>query len=431
MIVRKFYGSNSREALQNARNELGPDVMIVSNRSIEGGVELIALVSDETDATPPKQALPPKPPVKAEAAWTAPAAPQRPPAHAPSEQNAPARRTADTAAQPGLKRDSASVEVAEVLGEIRSMRSMLETQLADISWASTERQDPRKVAIIREVLSAGFSPGLGRYLSDKYNANEGDRSEDAISWARSILTLNLLAEGDDTGLLEKGGCYALVGPTGVGKTTTTAKLAARFVMRHGPGKLALITTDNYRIAGHEQLRTYGKLLGVIVHSVRDEVEMRIALDELKSKHTVLIDTVGMSQRDDKVAGQIAMLKDAGVNMKRLLCLNATAHMGTLDEVAEAYGEGISGTIITKLDEAASIGGVLDVLIRRKLPLYYLAVGQRVPEDLALANTKALVNLAFDEKKISRNFLLKDNEVTLLMAHAKRALPESFELMGAQ
>lgn len=427
MIVRKFYGGNSREALQNARNELGPDVMIVSNRSIEGGVELVALVNDERD-TPSQQALKDGATIATEG--------EKKPAHPASPASKPqslhnrANQEALANATTQPEAEAEPVEVAKVLGEIRSMRSMLETQLADISWASTQNQDPRKVAIIREVLGAGFSPGLGRYLSGKYAAGEGDRSGDAVAWARAVLTQNLLSQ-DDSALLENGGCYALIGPTGVGKTTTTAKLAARFVMRHGPNKLALITTDSYRIAGHEQLRTYGKLLGVIVHTVRDDIEMRIALDELKSKHTILIDTVGMSQRDDQVNSQIAMLKDAGVDdMKRLLCLNATAHMGTLEEVAEAYGEGIAGAIITKIDEAASVGGVLDVLIRKKLPLYYLTFGQRVPEDIALANAKNLIDLAFDEKKISRNFWLQDTEVTLMMAHSKREPPENIELIGA-
>jgi len=422
MMVRKFYGSNSREALRNARNELGPDVMMISNRNIEGGVELIVLVNDDPNA--PTQASEDKP---ATITKTGSAPPQ-----AAEPRPVPARTTpalaVDTPRQAEPQQNSVPPEVAEVLGEIRSMREMLETQLADISWASTQNQDPRKVAIIREVLGAGFSSGLSRYLSEKYTVGEGDRSENAVAWARAILTQNLLSRNDST-LLENGGCYALVGPTGVGKTTTTAKLAARFVMRHGPSKLALITTDSYRIAGHEQLRTYGKLLGVIVHTVRDEIEMRIALEELKSKHTVLIDTVGMSQRDDQVSSQLAMLKGTGVDMKRLLCLNATAHMGTLEEVADAYGEGITGVIVTKIDEAASIGGVLDVLIRKKLPLYYMTVGQRVPEDLALAEAKTLIDMAFDEKKVSRNFWLKDSEVTLMMTHAKRERPQNIELIG--
>ena len=141
---------------------------------------------------------------------------------------------------------------------------------------------------------------------------------------------------DEDAILDRGGVFALVGPTGVGKTTTTAKLAARCVMRHGPEKLALITTDAYRIGGHEQLRIYGKILGVMVHSVKDEADLRIALKELRNKHTVLIDTIGMSQRDQMVTEQVAMLTESGANVKRLLCLNATSTNETLNEVVRAY-----------------------------------------------------------------------------------------------
>src|SRR5690606_21915262 len=161
--------------------------------------------------------------------------------------------------------------------------------------------------------------------------------------------LNTISNEDE--ILEQGGVYALVGPTGVGKTTTTAKLAARCGMRHGPGKLALITTDGYRIGGCEQLRLDGKTLGVMVHQVKDDADLRIALEELKGKHTIRIDTVGVSQRDQMVTEQIAMLSGCGTEIKRLLCLNATANGETLNEVARNYlGDGLAGCILTKLDE---------------------------------------------------------------------------------
>jgi Mrp family chromosome partitioning ATPase len=214
----------------------------------------------------------------------------------------------------------------------------------------------------------------------------------------------------------KGGVFALVGPTGVGKTTSTAKLAARCVMRHGPEKLALITTDAYRIGGHEQLRIYGKILGVMVHSVKDEADLRIALKELKNKHTVLIDTVGVSQRDQMVAEQVAMLSGAGTDVKRLLCLNATATGETLNEVVRAYqGSGLAGCIMTKLDEAATIGNVLDVVIRQKLNLFYIANGQRVPEDLHLADPQLLIDRAFKPEARDAPFQYQDAELPLVMA----------------
>jgi flagellar biosynthesis protein FlhF len=246
-----------------------------------------------------------------------------------------------------------------------------------------------------------------------------------MGWIRSILARNLATLDNENDILDKGGVYALVGPTGVGKTTTTAKLAARCVMRHGAGKLALITTDGYRIGGYEQLRIYGKILGVMVHSVKDETDLKIALGELKNKHMVLIDTVGMSQRDQMVGEQIAMLSGTGTRVNRLLCMSATSTGETLNEVVRAYqGGGLSGCIMTKLDEAATIGGVLDVAIRQKLKMYYVANGQRVPEDLHVANRDYLVDRSFKLKRETAPFQYRDAELPLVVANAARGMNDA-------
>ncbi|HCN87790.1 MAG TPA: flagellar biosynthesis protein FlhF, partial [Oxalobacteraceae bacterium] len=188
--------------------------------------------------------------------------------------------------------------------------------------------------------------------------------------------------------------------------------------------LALITTDGYRIGGYEQLRIYGKILGVMVHSVKDEADLRIALDELRGKHTVLIDTVGVSQRDKMVAEQVAMLSGAGTPIKRLLCLSATSTGETLSEVVRAYqGDKLAGCIMTKLDEAATIGNVLDVVIRQKLNLYYVANGQRVPEDLHVANQQYLVDRAFKLKRETAPFQFQDEELPLVVANTARGMNE--------
>ena len=308
----------------------------------------------------------------------------------------------------------------DVMTEIRTMRGVLETQLAEISWGGTQKREPLKAAIMREMLAAGFSASLSRLITE--NLPSSPKSQDAMFWVKSVLAKNLLTMANENELLEDGGVYALVGPTGVGKTTTTAKLAARCVMRHGPGKLALITTDGYRIGGYEQLRIYGKILGVMVHSVKDEADLRIALDELRGKHTVLIDTAGMGQRDQMVAEQAAMLSGAGSHIKRLLCLNATATGGTLNEVVSAYsGNGVAGCIITKLDEAATIGNVLDVVIRQKLNLYYVANGQRVPEDLHVANKLYLVDRAFKLKRETAPFEFQDAELPVVIGPTATAM----------
>jgi flagellar biosynthesis protein FlhF len=308
---------------------------------------------------------------------------------------------------------TAAAEMTSMMSELRAMRGMMETQLSELAFANNQQREPHKTAVLRELLAAGFSASLARYLTDKLPATR-DAAE-AMQWTRTVLARNINAINNEDALLEQGGVFALVGPTGVGKTTTTAKLAARCVMRHGPEKLALITTDAYRIGAHEQLRIYGKILGVMVHSVKDEADLRIALNELKNKHTVLIDTVGVSQRDQMVAEQVAMLQGVGTNVQRILCMNATSTQETLAEVVRAYqGSGLAGAIVTKLDEAASIGSALDVVIRHKLRLFYASNGQRVPEDLHLADPAALVERAFSGQAAPK---FGDAELPLLVAGA--------------
>jgi flagellar biosynthesis protein FlhF len=404
MNVRKFSANTSREAIRMLRDTLGSDAVILSNRIVNGRVEILAMADELISSI---------------------ASPAGVDAPIPATPKFAPRTNSDSGVDGALLHDSASYkndgmfsvsDMSDVMSEIRSMRGMLESQLAELSWANTQKRQPQKAEILREMLATGFSASLSRYLVDK--VPEGELASNGMGWIKSILANNLSTITNESEILEKGGIYALVGPTGVGKTTTTAKLAARCVMRHGPANLALITTDAYRIGGYEQLRIYGKILGVMVHSVKDEAELRIALSELKNKHTVLIDTVGVGQRDKMVTEQVAMLSGCDGNVKRLLCLNATSTGETLSEVVRAYqGSGLAGCILTKLDEAATIGGVLDIAIRQKLNIYYVASGQRVPEDLHLANKLYLIDRAFKLKRETAAFKFLDDELPMLMANA--------------
>lgn len=445
MNVKKFTAPTSREALRKVREALGPDAVILSNRQADGEIEILALANEDAASLampaphspmaepPPMLDLPSAAPVaRAEAPRAAAPAPRAPaaaprraaaPAAAPAYASAPVASAAPAmsadqinamvAAAVASAKESAAAEMMGMMNEIRAMRGMMETQLAEISWGATQSREPQKTAVLREMLAAGFSASLARYLIEKLPANRD--AADSMRWIKSVLSRNLSVMANEDALLDQGGVFALVGPTGVGKTTSTAKLAARCVMRHGPDKLALITTDAYRIGAHEQLRIYGKILGVMVHSVKDEADLRIALKELKNKHTVLIDTVGVSQRDQMVTEQVSMLQGAGANVKRLLCLNATATQETLNEVVRAYqGSGLAGCIMTKLDEAAAIGNVLDVVIRQKLNLFYVSNGQRVPEDLHLADPAYLIDRAFKLKRDVAASQFLDAELPLMM-----------------
>jgi flagellar biosynthesis protein FlhF len=316
-------------------------------------------------------------------------------------------------------RQLAAEVTSSVLKEIKSMRSALEQQFSSLNWNGHERGDSTRGGLVRKLTAAGFSvPLINGLMEQVPDPESADGGEGAMTYIKAALIRNLETVSDEDEILEKGGIYALVGPTGVGKTTTTAKLAARCVVRHGADKLALLTTDGYRIGGHEQLRIYGKILGVTVYAARDAQDLALALTELRGKHMVLIDTMGVGQRDQMVAEQVAMFAGCGTEIKRLLLLNASSNLHTLNEVAEAYGgDGLSGAIITKLDEAVVIGCALDTAIRHHLPLYYVAQGQRVPEDLELADPRRLVNLALDNLPASPHFGLAET-FPLAMTHSK-------------
>lgn len=401
-MVRKYYASSTREALRKVRDELGPDAIILSNRQVAGGVEIMAVSDNDAASLTARQ-------VKAAASPLAatPLITDVPPSVAvPRPENQAENLSPATAPSD----DS-------LYREIRALRSLLEGQLAGLAWGDTERRDPLKAELLRRLLTIGFSPTLARKLVDNMPALRDEAA--ALKWLKSALMHNLLAVTPLTDIVERGGVYALVGPTGVGKTTTVAKLAARCTLKHGANSLALITTDSYRIGAHDQLKIYGRILGVPVYAVKDEADLELTLADLKQRHLVLIDTVGMSQRDKRLAQQISMLCGHGRNVKRLLLLSATAQGSTLDDVVRAYqGDGLEGAILTKVDESVSYGSALDVLIRHKLRLYYVTNGQRVPEDLHLANTMYLVDRSFRGNEVSP-FTPGGGDYPLIMAGAPR------------
>ncbi|WP_144162236.1 flagellar biosynthesis protein FlhF, partial [Paraburkholderia sp. BCC1885] len=319
-----------------------------------------------------------------------------------------------------------------VMSELSSMRGMMEEHFAGLLWGDRQRRSPTRASLTKHLFAAGFSAQLVQMMVDNLPA-EVDSMEGGMDWVRSVLESNLPVMENEDALMERGGVFALMGPTGVGKTTTTAKLAARCVMRFGASKVALLTTDSYRIGGHEQLRIFGKILGVSVHAVKDGADLQLALAELRNKHIVLIDTIGMSQRDRLVSDQIAMLCRAGQPVQRLLLLNATSHGDTLNEVVQAYQRApdqqpLAGCILTKLDEATNLGGVLDTVIRYKLPVHYVSTGQKVPENLYVATRKFLIKSAFCIPRDSSPFVPHDDDIpALLSALSARSTAELHEV----
>jgi flagellar biosynthesis protein FlhF len=354
-----------------------------------------------------------------------------------AQKNAPAPSSSDDARTPASVAEAIKARMEQVvndtvMSELSSMRGMMEEHFAGLLWGERQRRNPVRASLTKHLFAAGFSAQLVQMMVDNL-PDDVENMEGGMDWVRSVLDSNLPVMEDEDALMERGGVFALMGPTGVGKTTTTAKLAARCVMRFGASKVALLTTDSYRIGGHEQLRIFGKILGVSVHAVKDGADLQLALSELRNKHIVLIDTIGMSQRDRLVSDQIAMLCHAGQPVQRLLLLNATSHGDTLNEVVQAYQRApdqqpLAGCILTKLDEATNLGGVLDTVIRYKLPVHYVSTGQKVPENLYVATRKFLIKSAFCIPRDNSPFVPHDDDIpALLSALSARSTSELHEV----
>lgn len=305
-----------------------------------------------------------------------------------------------------------------VMQEIRGLRKVVEEHLSGLAWGEAGRSQPVKTDLLRHMLDLGFSPKLCRDMLQDLPMEMDVNT--ATAWIKGSTDRSLFTIDANDDIVDIGGVYALVGPTGVGKTTTTAKLAARCVLKHGPNKMALITTDSYRVGAHEQLKIYGRILGVPVHSVKDDKELAAKLEELSSKHLILIDTMGMSQNDKNVLPLISMLETCDV--QRLLLLPATSHAETLDDIIKSYARyGLSGCILTKIDESTGLGTILDAIMRHELLLHYVCNGQRVPEDLHMPNKTYLIHRAFRELSEDSPHRLIGDEAGMVMANS-RVLP---------
>lgn len=450
MLVRKFYAASARHALRLVREALGGEALILSNRRTAHGIEIMAVAQNEVAAVTHAAPLPDAAPMPVPG--DAPAAAREPPAHryaAPCHptqqtptQQTPAQQTPtqqsptqqvsahqdapryetfrqDPAPYDAVRSDPEPCEPSpsdrasyDVVHEVRLLRSLVEGQLSAFAWGDLKRRDPAKGEVMRLLLGAGFSAGLSREIIAELP--EGLDLARAMRLAKTRLQQRLRTAAPDAGLVDEGGIIALVGPTGVGKTTTVAKLAAECVVRHGAARLALVTTDTYRIGAVDQLRIYGKILGVPVFAIRNESDLRATLEELHSRHLVLIDTVGMSQRDRRLADQVALLSGSTRRVRRVLLMSAVSQANVLEDVVRAYrGDDLAGCILTKVDEALTLGAALDALARHGLTLHYVANGQRVPEDLHRPNTLYLIERAFRDGSQAGG--VEDGDVPLTLA----------------
>jgi flagellar biosynthesis protein FlhF len=299
-------------------------------------------------------------------------------------------------------------EQQEMLRELRSVRGLIEQRFGELAFMEKLQRQPRQALLSHRLLECGFSPALVRKLVEGLPA-DGDETE----WATGVLQRNLLTGEAESPLEDTGGVFALIGPTGVGKTTSTAKLAAAFAARHGAGHLGLITLDAYRVGAHEQLRAYGRILGVPVHTAHDRASLDDLLELLSGKKMVLIDTAGMAQRDTRTKELLDMLSHRSVN--RLLVVNAASQGETIEDVLAAYrANTCRGVILSKIDEAMKLAPALDALIRHKVKVLAVANGQRVPEDWHRLSAQALVQRALRSGGSSA-WKLDNNDVGLVFS----------------
>ncbi len=276
----------------------------------------------------------------------------------------------------------------DMMIELRAMKGLIEDRFDTLAFVDKLQRQPAHARLAQRLLDCGFSPALIRKLTDGMGAEVMDEA----AWVSDVLERNLLTAEGELPLEDQGGVFALIGSTGVGKTTSTAKLAAAFASKHGAMHLGLITLDAYRVGAHEQLRTYGRILGVPVHTAHDRASLEDLLELLSAKKMVLIDTAGMAQRDSRTRELLDMLSHRSI--QKLLVINAAAQGETTEDVLLSYrASQAKGIVLSKLDEAVKLGPAIDALIRHKLPVTVVANGQRVPEDWHRLSGHALVQRA--------------------------------------
>jgi flagellar biosynthesis protein FlhF len=276
--------------------------------------------------------------------------------------------------------------------ELRMLRRMLETQLATLAWNDLSRRSPIQTELLKQLTVLGLANDLAAELVSQLPARMELSEAQRIALALLARRIPVAEER----WLDKGGVVAMVGATGVGKTTMVAKLAARWVLRHGPRDLALISTDSVRIGAQEQIHTLGRLIGAPAYAIDGANEHSDLLDHLAERRLILIDTAGLSQRDPRLQSELAALAGASERVETSLVMSSAAQAGAIEEAVERFAAAQPlSCILTKLDEATSLGGAISTLIRSKLPLAYVSDGQRVPEDLSPARSHQLIARAVE------------------------------------
>ena len=462
MNIQRFTAATSREALSKARMAFGDSTLILSNRPTENGVEVVATAEETLAALDqnsggfsPSKGLGNAAPSYREATTKveddatqlamstlsfqdyvrermmrrrheasgeapngkltqdAPASPARHPGPIRIKPDVvPARAKSAAPALPSVQAATPQMNPQGIVNELHAMKEMMEERFNTLAWLGQARQNPIQSNLMLRMIRAGYSPTLSRAILEKMPAELN--ATESMRWVMDVLERNLKTDDQSPSLPQEGGVFALIGATGVGKTTTTAKLASLCAEEYGPASVGLITLDTYRVGAHEQLRAYGKMLGVVAHLAHDRSALQDLLGLLSNKKLVLIDTTGLAPRDPRKREMMELVELPGV--RRVLVLNAGSHGETLDESVTAFKTPTAQQVIfSKIDEAVKLGPAIDVAIRHQLILRGITNGQRVPEDWEAANAPHLVRLsmratgsaAYDTKAGDLNFYFNE------------------------
>ncbi|MAB98714.1 MAG: flagellar biosynthesis protein FlhF [Pseudomonadaceae bacterium] len=400
MQVKRFFAADMRQAMKLVRDELGADASIIANRRVAGGVELTAALDYQMPAAPSRQA---NPELEAELRKTQSLIAT---AHAElvtrsevgskdlqlqAEDLGPAPVVAaapiSQAAAGGHFEQSA---LDAMRFELNGLRELIEVQLGSLAWGQLQTRRPQQANLWRRLQRMGLSADLSRSLLEKVSNIDEPRQ----AWRMLLAHLAQAINTPKVEPLEEGGVIALVGPAGMGKTTTLAKLAARYVLKYGAQNVALVSMDSYRIGAQEQLNTLGRILNVSVTQVDPGQSLTQALAPLARRRVVLIDTAGLPANDPALRMQLEALASRGVHARNYLVMAATSQDQVLTAAFHTYKRcGLAGCVLTKLDEAGSLGGVLSLAISQRLPVAYTTDGPRIPDDLQIPRSHQMVSRA--------------------------------------
>lgn len=429
MKIKRFFAEDMRRGLQQVKETLGADAIILSNKKVNGGIELVAAVDPDArapEAAPEMTAHSTAAQQPAEQESEAPAqslaellqrqnaAPSSVSSQAAEQMNGQPETAAKHDAYHQMAHQAASAQqepsqadvfpeqvntpdsndseaIAELRSQVNGIRQLLEHQLSGLMKQEMDREEPVRAMLMQRLMTMGLSERIADQIACFIPESSSD--EDAWEQTMHLLEGQLNTTNDD--ILTRGGAVALVGPTGVGKTTTIAKLAARYAQRHGSDKVALITTDTFRIGASEQLQTYGRIIGCPVKVAKDAKELADSLLSLRDKSLILIDTAGMGQRDKRLSEQLGQLiQNTRLRIRPYLVLSATSQSQVLNDAVKQFKTlPLSGCIFTKLDECLSLGESISVAIEYGLPVGYVTNGQQVPEDIKVADANYLVSEA--------------------------------------